>query len=436
VGTTGGGSRIYAKGSFVLGMLSHVVGHDDFQRAVKAYLNKFAYKNANTNDFYLSFYDALGLNLDWFFDEWLYRGGEPDYHVHYDALIKDNKPYTQVYIDQVQPVSEFTGYFKMPIKVEVHYTDGSVASKEEWVENQHHIMQIPDSGGKEIDFVLFDPNYTVMKHVTFDKSLTEWQSQALRAPNMLDKYEALLALRNQPVKDKIEVLTKVYNNAKFHALREEILYQLSNDPSQEAKNIFKQGVADREASVRLSAVNNTKSIPVESRLDYEPLLNDSSYDVIEMVLPKLCDAFPQNKLHYLLYTQDLIGLNHSLRVTWLALRIQNRNLQKDSSGQGFSKGFISDSAAIAELDDYTSNSFEFRSRANAFKGLEQINYLDHRSATGLLDAAICWNGRLANPAKETLQFFNRQLVWRQLIREEIENGKWTPEQKEKLSKLF
>jgi aminopeptidase N len=419
VGTKGGGARIYNKGAFVLGMLSNVVGHDDYQRAVKAYLTRFAYKNANTNDFYLSFYDALGLNLDWFFDEWLYRGGEPDYHIRYDKLTVDGKQYTQVYIDQVQKINEFTGYFKMPVRVEVHYKDGTSDAKTEWVETEHHIMKIPDSLGKEIDYVLFDPNYTILKHVTFDKSFEEWQAQALRAPHMLDKYEALLALRAQPVKDKIETLTKVYNNAKFHALREEILNQLADDKSQDALNLFKEGLADKEPSVRVNAVRNTHAITELSRPDYEPLLKDSSYDVVESVLEKLCDDFPANDSVYLAKTNKVMGLDHSLRITWL--RIENRNAV-DST--------------IRELVDYTSNAFEFRTRTNAFKALQQLNYLDDKSIRGLLEASLSWNGRLANPAKETLEYFGKQHAKKSQILEGIDKGNWTAAQKEKLRKLF
>jgi aminopeptidase N len=419
VGTKGGGARIYQKGAFVLGMLSNVVGHDEFQKAVKAYLTKFAYQNVNTNDFYMSFYDVLGRNLDWFFDEWLYRGGEPDYHVHYDKFTKNGKPCTQVYIDQVQKISELNGYFKMPITVEVHYKDGSLDSKTELVENEHHIMLVPNSAGKEVDYVLFDPNYTILKHTSFDKGFDEWQAQALHAPNMLDKYEALVALRVQPMKDKKDMLNQLYHKVVFHALKEEILSQLATDKSAEARNIFKEAMADKDAEVRFKAVESTAKIPAESRTEYEALLTDSSYNVINELLPKLCETFPENTAQYLQKTDKVDGLNKEVRTTWLRIACRKP-----------------DDAHLKELVDYASNSFEFRTRVNAFKALENLNYADLRAINGLLEASQSWNGRLANPAKETLAYFYKQAEKKTMIDSAIAKGKWTDAQKEKLSKLF
>ncbi len=420
VGTKGGGARIYQKGSFTLGMLSGIVGHDEFQKAVKMYLTKFAYQNVNTNDFYMSFYDNLGRNMDWFFDEWLYRGGEPDYHVHYDAFTGANgKRITQVYIDQVQKVSEYNGYFKMPVTVEVHYKDGSMDSKQEWVEAEHHIMQVPNSLGKDIDFVLFDPNYSILRHLTFTRSKEEWKAQALRAPHMLDKYEALVNMRTWPAKAKRDVLIQVYHNATFHALKEEILSQLDDDDNADSRALFKEALKDKEASVRQSAVNNMARIPADLKASYEAVLTDSAYDIIEGVLPKLCEAFPADKATYLAKTDKLEGLDHTLRITWLRLSYQKPG-----------------DAYVTELVDLTSNSFEFRTRVNAMKALEQLNYLDRKAIISALDACLNWNGRLANPAKECLQYFYKQTDKRLMIDKEIEGGKWSDEQKERLRKMF
>jgi len=429
VGTKGGSARIYNKGAFVLGMLSNVVGHDEYQKAVKTYLTRFAYQNVNTNDFYMSFYDNLGRNLDWFFDEWLYRGGEPDYHVQYDVMMEGGKKMTQLYIDQVQKVSEFNGYFKMPITVEVHYKDGSMDSHTEWVEKEHHTMVVPNSLGKEIDFVLFDPNYTILRHLSFDKSNGEWKAQALRAPNMLDKHEALLAMKAWPLKDKKEVLIQVYHQATFHALKEEVLNQLANDDSQETFGIFKEALKDKDASVRLSAVTNMAKIPKALQPDYENALTDSSYDVIENVLPKLCETTnPADPDIYLKKADKLYGLNNSLRITWIKTYFT-------AHGDVFKPPY-DPQEIMKELVDYTSNSFEFRTRVNAFKACQQLGKLNGHILDNLLEASMSWNGRLASPAKEVLQYFYKQSAGRLTIDAGIENGKWTSAEKEKLRKIF
>jgi aminopeptidase N len=433
VGSKGGSSRIYSKGAFVIGMLSHVVGHDEFQRAIKNYLTKFAYANANTNDLYMSFYESLGLNLDWFFDEWLYRGGEPDYHISYGNIISNGKAITEVSIDQVQPLTEYTDYFKMPITVEVHYKDGSMDSKTDMVESSHYVMDIPNTTGKAVDFVLFDPNYTILKTTEFDKSNEEWQAQALRAPNMLDRYEALVAFRTQPMKDKKDVLMKMYHKETFHAMKEEILSQLSADTSIQTWVIFLDAIKDKEASVRMTALQDVPKIPADGKTAFENLLSDSSYTIIQAALEKLCIIFPEKKGAYLRKTDKLYGQDNELRVKWLQLAYVQ---PADTVVRNADSIKHINSAILKELIDYTSPAFEFRIRTNAFKALQALNYLDDRSAMSMLNASLSWNGRLASPAREALGYFYKQIDKKAIIDQCIAKGKWTDEERNKLSGMF
>jgi len=431
VGSHGGTARIYAKGAFVLGMLSYVSGHDGFQKSVKNYLDNFAYANANTNDLYMSFYKTLGLNLDWFFDEWLYRGGEPDYHVHYDNVLTKTKSETDVYIDQVQELTPYTDYFKMPLTVEVHYKDGSTDSKTETIASNHYIMDIPNPTSKVIDFVLFDPGYNVLKTVKFDKTAEEWQSQALRAPNMLDRYEALVAMRPQPMNDKRDALIKMFRKETFHAMKEEILTQLAPDTTIQSWVMFLDAFRDKDAAVRLAALQNVAKIPDDGKAIFENLLEDSSYTIMETDLQKLCADFPENKSTYLQKTDKLYGLDNTLRMAWLQLAYM---YPADTAGHPADSVRNANELILKELDDYTTPAFEFRTRDNAFKALMALNYLDKKSATSILDASLSWNGRLASPAREALGYFNKQVDKKALINHCIADGKWTEEEKTKLRK--
>jgi aminopeptidase N len=256
-----GSARIYQKGSFVLSMLKYVTGREEYNKAIKYYLDKHAYQNVVTSDLYAAFYESLGLNLDWFFDEWLYHGGEPEYAVRYEDVTNKGKRYTNIYIDQTHDVSDVIGYFKMPIAVDVYYKDGSKNTQKEMVSGKNYRMQIPNANNKEIDFVLFDPNCEILKTVTFDKSFEELSAQALKAPNMLDRYDALFALRNTPLDKKRSLLQQAYRKETFQAMKGEIISQLAEDKNTESINIMKQALADKDVLVRLAALENTKSNP-------------------------------------------------------------------------------------------------------------------------------------------------------------------------------
>src|SRR6185437_8773506 len=151
-----GTTRLYPQGAFVLNMLKYVVGgREVYNKAIKYYLEKHKYENVDSRDLLLAFEETTGMSLDWFWDEWYYRGGMPNYTVSYS----EQNGYTQFNVTQVQELSETTGLpasgegvnstpsglFKMPIWFEVHYTDGTADKKQFWIEKQNQIVSIPNT---------------------------------------------------------------------------------------------------------------------------------------------------------------------------------------------------------------------------------------------------------------------------------------------------
>ncbi|HCQ28678.1 MAG TPA: hypothetical protein DIU39_00215, partial [Flavobacteriales bacterium] len=222
-----GSVRHYPKGAFVLHMLRQVVGRDEYNAAIKHYLQKHAYGNVDTEDLLTAFHETLGNSYDWFFEQWIYHGGEPHYKVSYSDVEKNGKKYHQFKVEQTQSVNRLVKLFKMPIKFRVVYKDGSKTDKTVWVENQYQEINIPAQKGKEVDFVLFDVNNNVLKDVTFDKPVEMLKSQALKAENMLDRYDAVKALSNLAVKEKMDLFQEIYNKEKFHAIKSEIVAQMA-----------------------------------------------------------------------------------------------------------------------------------------------------------------------------------------------------------------
>jgi len=416
------GGRIYPKGSCVLGMLRYVVGDEEYRKAVAAYLNKHEFQNVEAYDFMISFHDVLGINLDWFFDEWIARGGEPHYDVSYDVCTDANGiKNTVLHIKQTQPVNDILTYFKMPIVAEVHYNDGSIDTKKEWVEGASSTITVPNPGGKNIQFVLFDPNSEILKSCTFHKSFEEWQMQALYAPNMIDRYDALVALRDTAIEKKRDLLIKVYAKESFQANKAEILSQLAKDDNSQTNNLFRQATQDNDYDVRNAAITNIYKIPAMYLSDFEKLLSDSSYHIEELALTKLCEQYPDKKAEFLDLSKDIQGVGRSGKVTWLRMSIEADKNKTES---------------LNTLIDYTTPAFEFRTRINAFQAFQSLNYLDAKILRSLFDASLSWNSRLAGPANDVLTYFYKQDPYHKMIKDFYDNGKWTKEQKDVLGKAI
>jgi aminopeptidase N len=107
------GPTVYFKGAWVLHMLRRVMGDELFFDALRAYASDDAhrYKNATTADFQRVCEDYYGEALDWFFDEWVYGEGEPQYAYYWAKQGRKGATTVDLTLRQLQSGQVFT----MPI---------------------------------------------------------------------------------------------------------------------------------------------------------------------------------------------------------------------------------------------------------------------------------------------------------------------------------
>lgn len=404
----GGTSRVYPKGSTVLHMLRYVLGDRDYLRVIDAYLDKYAFKNVETNDLYQVIQDELGLNLDWFFDQWLYRGGEPHYEVSYQA----HSDKTTMVIRQIQEQKPTVGLFKMPVNLAVYYTDGSSEHIQRWVEKQTEIIDIENTEGKTVAFVLFDENSEITKKVTFNRTKEELLAQLKHADHMIDRYDAIQALGD--LDDEMRsALQEAYKANQFHGIREAIVRKLAEDKS--SWEFLSEILPSADLIVRRAWLGQLSSLDETNKAMAETFLKDSSYNNISMALSLLVRSFPADQEKYLEQTSGFLGRNHDIRIPWLVYQITAGN-----------------SDYTAELSKYASDLYEFRTRISSFSGLTAVNYLDEQTILYLFDAATSLNGRLAHPAIETLKNFGKQESYRRMIQSVFDKSDLSENQKNTL----
>ncbi|MFN0049745.1 MAG: M1 family metallopeptidase [Cytophagales bacterium] len=398
--TNGGRVRWYPKGAFVIEMMKYMVGREQYNRVIKYYLEKNAYKNVDANELLIAFQDVLGVSLNNFWEQWVYKGGEPSYKVSWtDIRNAKNERSTEISIEQTQEVNDLVGLFKMPIKIEVWYKDGSRDTIQPTIENQFHRISIPNKSNFDIDFVLFDPNSQILKSVSFVKYQEEYFKQALKAPNMLDRYDAIVAMKNVEIDKKRDVLTSVYIKERFHGIKSEIISQLVNDTAKSSVDLVKSAISSKDANVRRSVLTNMNLISAEWEPELRKLLSDSSYANVELALEKLSFKFPANTQSYLDITKSEKGNSgNNIRIKWLELAC---GLDKPKY--------------INELVAFACPPYEFRTRINAMEALKKLNYLDEKLLIGLLSSASHFNTRLSAPAEQNIQHYFKQSAYRKLI---------------------
>ena len=74
-------NNVYPKGALVLEMLKKQLGPEPFWAAIHRYLTRHAYGNATSDDLRQAVLDATGQSLGWFWSQWIYSAGYPEFAV-------------------------------------------------------------------------------------------------------------------------------------------------------------------------------------------------------------------------------------------------------------------------------------------------------------------------------------------------------------------
>lgn len=157
--------HLYQKGALVLHHLRHMVGDRLFWKAISHYLHRHGKQSVITQNLMDAFQDVTGRNLEWFFAQWVFGGGHPDFKV--SANWNDKNEQLELKIEQKQPKDELTGVFRVPLKVKFVWDGGDETREFEINEASHrYFIKLP----RKPKMVLFDPGNTVLKTVELDFS--------------------------------------------------------------------------------------------------------------------------------------------------------------------------------------------------------------------------------------------------------------------------
>ncbi|MCB0742751.1 MAG: T9SS type A sorting domain-containing protein, partial [Ignavibacteriae bacterium] len=125
IGEIFNGARSYSKGATVLHMLRKVIGDENFFNSLKTYLASpsLAYNVATTEDFKNVCEAVSQMDLDYFFNEWIYGENYPNYSYNWGFKDLGNNQFSiQLNLNQRQ--NSNPTFFTMPIDIRVNTTLG------------------------------------------------------------------------------------------------------------------------------------------------------------------------------------------------------------------------------------------------------------------------------------------------------------------------
>jgi peptidase M1-like protein/tetratricopeptide repeat protein len=110
-------SLVQYKGAYVLRMLRWVMGDENFQKLLSAYLDKYQNTPASTEEFEKMASSVAGGDLNYFFDQWLNSSGVPELKQEYTVFrTKDGYKI-------VGQIRQDLDLFRMPVELQIQ-TDG------------------------------------------------------------------------------------------------------------------------------------------------------------------------------------------------------------------------------------------------------------------------------------------------------------------------
>jgi aminopeptidase N len=198
-----GSNNVYPKGALVLQMLKKYLGDERFWAGVRRYLKDHPMGNAVTDDLRQAFLAATGENLNWFWNQWIYQAGYPEFAV--EAAWDSVSSTVTVKVAQTQvdsSVADSTGLkyvtpdvFRMPVTIRVGTSRGDVSTRT-WLTGRQQEIKVAGVGSAPT-MVIFDDNNTILKRLSFPQPASWLATQVERDPDLWNRAWAIDQLRGK-----------------------------------------------------------------------------------------------------------------------------------------------------------------------------------------------------------------------------------------------
>lgn len=154
--------EVYDKGAWVLHMLRGMVGFETLIDILAEYRNQYEFGTVTTEDFQAVCEQVSGMDLSWFFQQWIYEPWHPEYYWGWQVEGMAGSDFIiSGFIDQVQ---EDGPIFTMPLDLGIVTVGGDTLYETVFVDEQFKPFQL--TVGEEPVDVLLDPLNWVLKEAS------------------------------------------------------------------------------------------------------------------------------------------------------------------------------------------------------------------------------------------------------------------------------
>ena len=277
--------HIYEKGACVYHMIRTELGDTLFWQAIHGFVNTFAHKTVETLDLIRTIEETTGRNLRFLFDQYVYRGGHPDFKVAYKWDADSNL--AKITVTQTQAKagdkSSQSGLFDLRIPIGIGYVeDGKVSVQPLTVRIHEHEQALYFPLAKKPDFISFDVGNHYTKTVKLEYPMPELKAQLKYDPDPIARIYAAEAISQKGGLEAVKALAEALTTDPFWGIRVEVASQLADLKLDQAFSALLQGFEDEHPKVRravAAALGKVKTIESYQALLKRVKVGDPSYYV-------------------------------------------------------------------------------------------------------------------------------------------------------------
>ncbi|MEP0915843.1 M1 family metallopeptidase [Leptolyngbya sp. DQ-M1] len=246
--------HIYEKGSCVYHMMRAQLGDELFYRSIATFLNDNAHRTVETIDLLRAIEKATGRNLTFLFDQYVYRGGHPDFKIGYSWDSDSNL--AKITVTQSQ--SELFD-LRIPIGISL-VNEGRVDQKTFTVRVHEKEQSFYFPLEKKPDFISFDVDNYHLKTVELEYPLPELKAQLQSDPDPVSRIYAAQAIAKKGGLEAVKALSDSLKNDRFWGVRAEVAENLATIKLDQAVEAVIAGLNDSDARVRRAIVGSLAQI--------------------------------------------------------------------------------------------------------------------------------------------------------------------------------
>jgi len=299
--------HLYEKGACVYHLLRHELGDDLFWKSIHAFVKTYSHRTVETIDLLRAIESTTGRNLLPIFDQYVFRGGHPDYKVSYSW--DEESHLAKVTVTQKQAIDKNKGKdcFDLKINLNFHRIADSVDSATSSLPNPgespsllantspldpsvNHSETIVQSFSVRVheqqqsfyfpfsqkpQFLSFDPGNAILKTLELDYPLPELKAQLQQDPDPVGRIFAAIALAKKGSLEALKSLGQALTHDRFWGVRAEVAYQIAEIKLDQSFATLEIGLGDPDPRVRRATVKALATLKIQP-----------SYEVLKALVAK------------------------------------------------------------------------------------------------------------------------------------------------------